>query len=98
MTRYIMIVVLLSHASASAREFYVATSGSDANSGTIEQPFASVQRAQDSVEPGDTVFIRGGTYRIQESQVDHKERIWANVIWLNKSGRKGKPINQLLGL
>ncbi|GAA4460188.1 hypothetical protein GCM10023156_40840 [Novipirellula rosea] len=41
--------------------FFVAVDGSDENRGTIDSPFASIQRAQLAVEPGDTVFIRGGT-------------------------------------
>ncbi|MCP4511953.1 MAG: pectate lyase, partial [Fuerstiella sp.] len=92
-TRCFMMVFVLSPAFASAMEYYVATSGSDANAGTIEQPFASVQRAQDSVEPGDTVFIRGGTYRMQESDIARRERIWAHAIRLNRSGRNGERIN-----
>lgn len=87
-----MSVVLLP-AVASAAEYYVATNGSDANPGTIQQPFASLQRAQESAEPGDTVFIRGGRYRMQESDIARKERIWAHVIRLNKSGRSGQRIN-----
>lgn len=42
--------------------FVSATGGSDANPGTLAQPFASIQRAADVAQPGDTVEIRGGTY------------------------------------
>ena len=72
--------------------FFVATDGSDQNHGTIDSPFATIQRAQSAVEPGDTVFIRGGNYVIKESQIARKQRIFAHVIDLNKSGSKGKPI------
>ncbi len=78
---------------AHADYFYVATSGDDANAGSIEQPFATVQRAQDAARPGETVFIRGGTYQMKEFQIARRERIWAHVIWLNKSGAEGQPIN-----
>src|SRR5689334_12277029 len=43
--------------------YYVDTHGTDTNAGNIDYPFRSIQRAADVVQPGDTVFIRGGTYR-----------------------------------
>jgi hypothetical protein len=46
-----------------AEDFYVSTTGDDANSGTLEEPFATVQHAVDRMGPGDTCYIRGGTYR-----------------------------------
>lgn len=48
---------------AAAQPYYVAPDGSDANAGTLEQPFATVERALALVVPGDTVYVRGGTYR-----------------------------------
>lgn len=43
--------------------FYVSTEGDDyANPGTIDRPWGTIQKAANSVEPGDTVYIRGGTY------------------------------------
>jgi len=43
-------------------DFYVATTGNDSNSGTINQPFKTVGRAQTAASAGDLVCIRGGTY------------------------------------
>jgi hypothetical protein len=40
----------------------VAASGSDDNPGTLNQPWRTVQHAADSLAPGDTVYIREGTY------------------------------------
>jgi hypothetical protein len=37
--------------------------GSDANAGTREAPFFNVSKAISLMEPGDTVYLRGGTYR-----------------------------------
>ena len=48
----------------SATEYYVATTGSDSNPGTLAAPFATLQKAADTVVAGDTVWIRGGTYKI----------------------------------
>ena len=49
---------------AFADEYYVAPAGDDANPGTQAQPFASLQKTQDVVKAGDTVWVRGGTYPI----------------------------------
>jgi len=43
--------------------YFVSTNGADANPGTLAQPFATIQHAADLAQPGDTVFVRGGTYR-----------------------------------
>jgi hypothetical protein len=49
---------------AAAAEYYVATTGSDSNAGTMDQPFASMQKGHDVAVAGDTVWIRGGTYQV----------------------------------
>jgi hypothetical protein len=43
--------------------YFVATDGSDNNPGTIDAPFQHIQAAANLAVAGDTVFIRGGTYR-----------------------------------
>ncbi len=57
-------------------EFFVAPDGSDANPGTMSQPFASVTAARDALRklgpgaiPGSTVYLRGGIYRLGEKIV-----------------------------
>jgi hypothetical protein len=45
-----------------ARNYYVATTGSDTTAGTLEAPFRNPQKAANVVQPGDTVRIRTGTY------------------------------------
>ncbi len=49
---------------ALAMDYYVATTGSDSSPGTLEQPFATLQKGAAVAMPGDTVYIRGGTYRV----------------------------------
>jgi hypothetical protein len=44
------------------RTFYVAPSGNDNGSGTADSPWATLQHAADSVQAGDTVIVRAGTY------------------------------------
>ncbi|MZQ82620.1 DUF1565 domain-containing protein [Paenibacillus sp. 5J-6] len=43
--------------------YYVSTSGNDSNAGTLAAPWKTIQRAADVVTAGDTVYVRGGTYR-----------------------------------
>jgi hypothetical protein len=47
---------------AHASTYYVATNGNDNGPGTLAQPFASIAKAQQAANSGDTVYIRGGTY------------------------------------
>lgn len=76
-----------------ARTYYVAVDGNNQNPGTKSQPFAGIMRAQEAVSPGDTVFVRGGKYVIDENQIVRSQRIWAYVHDLNKSGEQGKRIH-----
>jgi len=48
---------------AFADEFHVSETGADSNPGTLEQPFKTIGKAAAAAAPGDTVLIRGGTYR-----------------------------------
>src|SRR5687768_8382261 len=43
--------------------WYVALTGSNTNPGTLAAPFRHIQRAASVAQPGDTVFVRAGTYR-----------------------------------
>lgn len=72
--------------------WYVAPNGDDTSAGSLEQPFATIQRAQQSVAPGDIVFIRGGTYRMTESQIAVRRGQFARLIVLDKNGQQGQPI------
>ena len=58
-----LVLVLLFSSVAYADTYYVATTGSDSNPGTEAQPWASLDYADTQVSPGDTVYVRGGTYR-----------------------------------
>ncbi|MEH3144365.1 MAG: right-handed parallel beta-helix repeat-containing protein [Methylobacterium frigidaeris] len=46
--------------------YYVSPNGSNSDSGTIDQPFASLQHAHDLAQPGDEILLRGGTYRLSD--------------------------------
>lgn len=45
-----------------ARCYYVASDGNDANEGSFEAPFASLQRAIEAMSPGDFAYLRGGRH------------------------------------
>jgi len=45
-----------------AADYFVATNGSDSASGTLAEPFATIQYAVDNMSAGDTCYIRGGRY------------------------------------
>ena len=60
------------------RHYYVSPSGSDAAPGTIDQPFATIQKARDVIRPlvkneSILVFFRGGTYYMGETLVFEPE-------------------------
>lgn len=68
-----------------AKSYYVATDGSDNNSGTLDKPFASIAKAQEVAASGDTVYIRGGVYNnfTAPADVNKDYNYWNDF---NKSG------------
>ena len=50
-------------AGAKAKTIYVAPDGKETNSGSVDAPFKSIQQAVNAALQGDTVIVRGGTYR-----------------------------------
>ena len=75
-----------------AVSWFVAPSGNDAAQGTKELPFATMQRAQQAASPGDVVYMRGGTYRMQINPMDEPSGLYARLVVLDKSGTPGKRI------
>lgn len=60
------------------QDYYVATNGVNTAAGTIGAPFRDIAKAVQMARPGDTVYVRAGTYR---------EKIIAG-----RSGEEGNPI------
>lgn len=60
--------------------YYVATNGADTNPGTIDQPFATLGPAVSVADPGDLIYVRGGTYQ------------WTAKVQMNRDGSAGQPI------
>jgi hypothetical protein len=71
---------------AYAEDFYVAPDGDDGHAGTIDAPFATVEKGEDAASPGDTVYIRDGEYKF--SGTDRTVGVA-----FTKSGTQGKPIH-----
>ena len=70
----------------SAKTMFVATTGNDTNAGTIDNPYLTINHAVDIVQPGDTIFVRGGTYMLattirikakQNARADARIYLWA---------------------
>jgi hypothetical protein len=49
---------------ALAADYYVAPTGNDTSPGSMAQPFATLQKGNDVAQPGDTIWLRGGTYQV----------------------------------
>ena len=54
--------VTIQSPSRSGTTYYVSTSGSDTNAGTLSAPWRTIQHAANTVKAGDNVLVRGGTY------------------------------------
>ncbi|MEC2989517.1 DUF5123 domain-containing protein, partial [Bacillus cereus] len=46
----------------SVTNYYVSPTGNDLNPGTLDQPFATIQKAANVATEGSTIYIRGGVY------------------------------------
>ena len=64
MIRIAAVVLLLTASICHATTYYVAPppNGDDGNPGTLGAPWATIQHAADTVQPGDTVQVRAGNY------------------------------------
>jgi hypothetical protein len=73
-------VLLIDISFSDGAVFYVAPGGNDANPGSLASPFGSIVKAAALVNPGDTIYVRGGTYSLN------------NDIQLLRAGTSGNPI------
>lgn len=47
-----------------AQPYYVAVNGNDDNDGTEGKPFKTIEKAISLVQPGETIYVRGGRYEL----------------------------------
>lgn len=64
MNKFLLLTIssLIAVSSWGQNVIHVSVDGSDSASGSIDAPFASIQRAVDVVMPGGTIYVHGGTY------------------------------------
>ena len=75
MYRILLIVFICSFANAVELEFYVSPQGSDANSGSLESPFATIKKVRDVLRAindeqkseGAVVYLREGEYKLEQT-------------------------------
>ena len=60
--RFLAVILLFICAKINAATYYVATTGSDANAGTIGAPWLTLTKAESVVVAGDLVLINNGSY------------------------------------
>jgi len=63
MVGVMLVCGLLNPTSTEAATFYVATTGHNSNPGTETQPFQTVNKGVSVLNPGDTLYIKSGTYK-----------------------------------
>src|SRR5689334_21541756 len=73
-------------AATAATTYYVATTGSDSGAGTLAAPFATIQKAIDTVAAGGTIAVRGGTYALTANLQITKSGTAAAPITLTRYG------------
>ena len=79
-----LFIIVFSTDEGYGASYYVSTIGLDTNQGTESGPWRTIQHAADRAEPGDTVFIRQGTYA--ESVVTSKSGNPGNYITFRRYG------------
>lgn len=80
--RLFFLFILLGPITAQSATYYVSLSGSDSNAGTsTSRPFKTLLKAVQPLRPGDTLYIRGGTWTQQ-----------LDLMKYNTSGTSGKYI------
>ena len=76
-------LAFLASAVTAGQPWYVSTAGSDSYSGTLQSPFKTIEKAVSVVQPGQTIYIRGGTYNL------------TTTIGITKSGTENAVISML---
>ena len=75
-----------------SKTYYVAVNGNDNNSGTFTSPFATWQKGFSTVTAGDTLYIRGGTYKPVGTNTNNVYLGYVGAYINGKSGTAANPI------
>lgn len=71
----------------SVTNYYVSPTGNDLNPGTLDRPFATIQKAANVAKEGSTIYIRGGIYN-QKVRVTHSGVSGAPITFQNYQDEK----------
>ncbi|PFM38953.1 sugar isomerase [Bacillus cereus] len=71
----------------SVTNYYVSSIGKDFNPGTLDQPFATIQKAANVTKEESTIYIRGGVYN-QKVRVAHSGASGAPITFQNYQDEK----------
>ncbi len=76
------------------KDIYVSPSGDDVGDGTIAHPYQTLGKAISEIRPGETIWLREGTYRPQESDImgSALRGLYACVYMLNANGSEFRPL------
>jgi len=89
----VVLLFLFLSLNLTAATYFISPDGNDSNTGDINTPFASLQHVNKLVKSGDTVYIRGGEYKIQNKDISRfDKKLFARVIYFKTSGTKNSPI------
>lgn len=77
---FVKSAIQMVEAGPEAANYHVATDGSDTAAGSSAKPFATLARAVGLANPGDLIYVRGGTY------------LWADRVRFTRSGTAAQPI------
>ncbi len=78
--------IVLAAGHTQAAEYFIAPGGSNSNGGSIASPWGTFDFAIDQLNPGDTLFVRGGTYNLSNritlssgdgGTLNNRVNIWA---------------------
>jgi len=65
----ILCLLLFVGLAANAADYYVSTSGDDSNPGTEVLPWRTIQKAADTVGPGDVVYVNPTSPQLSRKRV-----------------------------
>ncbi|OHS96353.1 pectate lyase [Tritrichomonas foetus] len=66
------------------KEIYVAPNGDNSNDGTKDSPFATLGFAYQNADAFDTIYIKGGVYRVTSSELMGVNYVYTIVFYLTK--------------
>jgi len=67
MNYFYSVVITILFTSQILAQIFVSPTGNDSNSGTIDSPLETIPAAVTISQPGDTIYMRGGTYTLNSS-------------------------------